>query len=303
MIASIKLPKRVRIVEVGPRDGLQNEPVALSWQDRTQFIDLLSAAGFSAIEAGAFVKPSLVPQMADTGDVLKAIQRNLGVRYPVLVPNAKGLQLAVESGAQEIAVFAAASESFSQKNINMTIEQSLANYAEVVAQAKGAGLWVRAYVSTAFDCPYEGAVPVKAVSSVANQLGKIGADEIAIGDTIGTATPARVSKLTDSLLRVIPPERLAYHFHDTRGMAAANVLTAMLHGIWIFDSSAAGLGGCPFAPGAAGNLASEDLLYMLSEMGIETGVDIEKLTEASRFVLEKLHRPAASRTLQAILSK
>jgi len=293
------VPGRLRVVEVGPRDGLQNEPGFVPTGAKVRFIDLLSEAGFGVVEVTSFVSPRAVPQLADAEEVLRAIRRRPGVRYPVLVPNLRGLERALGAGAQEIAVFTAASETFNLKNINMSVARSLEVIAEVVREARGAGLWVRGYVSVCFGCPYEGQVDPEKVLGVAGRLLELGVDEVSIGDTTGVATPRQVEETVGRLLKELPAERLALHFHDTRGTALANVLTGLLMGISAFDSSAGGLGGCPFAPGASGNLATEDLLYMLQGMGIETGVDLDKVVAATRFILGVLNRPPASRYFQS----
>ncbi len=293
------VPRRVKVVEVGPRDGLQNEAGFVPTGAKVRFIELLSEAGFEVVEATSFVSPRAVPQLADAEEVLRAVRRRPGVRYPVLVPNLKGLERALKAGVREVAVFTAASETFNLKNINMSIERSLEVIAEVVREARAAGLWVRGYISVCFGCPYEGQVDPEKVLRVAARLAELGVDEVSLGDTIGVATPRQVEETVGRVLRELPAERLALHFHDTRGTALANVLTGLLMGISVFDSSAGGLGGCPFAPGASGNLASEDLLYMLHGMGIETGVDLGKVVEAARYILGILGRPAASRYFQA----
>jgi len=289
------IPTRVRIVEVGPRDGLQNEPARIAAADKIAFVDRLSDAGHSVIEVSAFVSPKWVPQMADAAEVFAGIERRPGTRYTALVPNAAGLARAIDARVDEIAIFAAASESFSQRNINQSIADSLATYRDVAARAAAAGLPVRAYVSTAFGCPFEGAVTPSAVADVSAALVEMGAYEVAISDTIGIAHPAQVPTVLDAVLRRVPLERIALHFHDTRGTALANVLMALQHGITTFDASAGGLGGCPYAPGATGNLATEDLLYMLNGFGIETGVSLDKVLAASRFIEPRLGHPLASR--------
>ncbi len=299
-MSAFSFPKRVRVVEVGARDGLQNEPTFVPTEAKIRFIEMLAEAGLSVVEATSFVSPRWVPQLADAEQVLMGLRRLSGVRYPVLVPNLKGLERALTAGAREIAIFTAASETFCQKNLNRTIEQSLQEFEQVVAQARQAGLWVRAYISTAFVCPYEGIISPDKVLPIVERLLTMGVDEISLGDTIGAAVPTQVAQLTERLQGVLPLEQLAYHFHDTYGMALANVLMALQIGVSIFDSSAGGLGGCPFAPGAAGNLATEDLLTMLHGMGIETGVDQRKVAEAARYILQYLQRGTPpSRFLQA----
>ena len=296
------IPARVRIVEVGPRDGLQNEAAPVATADKIAFVDALSAAGHATIEVSAFVSPKWVPQMADAAEVFAGIARRPGTRYTALVPNVEGLERARAAGADEIAVFAAASESFSRRNINQDIAASLARYRDVCARARLANLPVRAYVSTAFGCPFEGAVDPDAVARVAASLIDMGAYEVAISDTIGIAHPGQVPRVVNAVAARVPIERIALHFHDTRGTALANVLTALPLGIAVFDASAGGLGGCPYAPGATGNLATEDLLYMLNGMGIETGVNIDGVAAASRLIGTRLDHPLPSRYLAAALS-
>ena len=288
-------PSRVTIVEVGPRDGLQNEAALIETADKIAFVDALSAAGHRIIEVSAFVSPKWVPQMADAAAVFAGIRRTPGTRYTALVPNTTGLQRAVDARVDEIAVFAAASESFSRRNINQSIDQSLETYRDVCAKAREVSLPVRAYVSTAFGCPFEGPVDPRAVARVSAELISMGAYQVAISDTIGIAHPGQVPIVLDAVTRVVPVERIALHFHDTRGTALANVLASLPLGVTTFDASAGGLGGCPYAPGATGNLATEDLLYMLDGLGIETGVNLEKVLAASRLVEGKLGHRLASR--------
>ena len=264
--------RRVTIVEVGPRDGLQNERVMVSARDKVEFVNRLSAAGLPVIEVSAFVSPKWVPQMSDAAEVFGGIVRKPGTRYTALVPNPAGLDRALAAGVTEIAIFAAASETFSRRNINQSIDESLATYRLVADRAIAAGLRVRGYLSTAFGCPFEGSIEPGRVAEVAERLASLGVFEVSISDTIGIAHPGQVPGVLDALLERLPLERLALHFHDTRGMALANVVTALPYGISTFDASAGGLGGCPYAPGAAGNLATDDLIYMLVGMGIETGV-------------------------------
>ena len=293
------LPRRVTVVEVGPRDGLQNEHATIDTATKVAFINALSAAGLPVVEVTSFVSAASIPQLADAEDVMRSIERRIGVRYPVLVPNLRGFERAVSAGAQEIAVFTAASETFNQRNINATIAESLERFAPVMRAAKERGMRVRAYVSTAFGCPYEGAIKPSAVNAVTGALLELGADEISLGDTIGVATPRQVAELCSLLLRSIDAGRLALHFHDTRGTALANVVAGLQCGIAIFDSSAGGLGGCPYAPGAAGNLATEDLIYMLDGMGIETGVSLAGIVRASSLLGARLDHPLPSRYYQA----
>ena len=285
---------------MGPRDGLQNETGVVSTADKIRFIDMLSASGLAFVEVSSFVRPDTIPQLTDATEVMAGIERRPGVTYPCLVPNIRGLDRARASGVRAIAVFTAASESFTKRNINMTIEESLAAFRTVVTTARGEGMWIRAYVSTAFGCPYEGAVAPEAVVRVASALADMGVDEISIGDTIGVGTPNQVVDIAGALQAVIPFERLAMHFHDTRGTALANVLAALQMNVSIFDSAAGGLGGCPFAPGATGNLATEDLLYMLHGMDIETGVDLDAIRGASRFISNALGREVPSRAYRAL---
>ncbi len=287
------------VVEVGPRDGLQNEAAAVTVDDRVAFCDRLIEAGLSVVEVGAFVSPKWVPQMAGSDEVFRRVRRRPGLRTPVLVPNRKGYELARDAGAREIAIFTAASETFNRKNINASIDESFARFAEFVPDAKRDGQWVRGYVSTCFGCPYEGRVAPERVAEVARRLGEIGCDEISIGDTIGVAVPTQVTDVMGRLAEDVSARQLAVHFHDTRGTALANVLAALDTGIAIVDSSAGGLGGCPYAPGASGNLATEDLLYMLHGMGIATGVDLERVVAASRALAPRLGHPLPSKYLQA----
>jgi isopropylmalate/homocitrate/citramalate synthase len=289
----------VTIVEVGPRDGLQNEAAAVSTADKIEFVNRLSAAGLPVIEVSAFVSPKWVPQMADAAAVFAGIRKRPGTRYPALVPNVAGLERALGAGATEIAIFAAASETFSRRNINQGVEESLAGYQAVCERALAEGLRVRAYLSTAFGCPYEGAVAASAVRAVTQRLLELGVFEVSVSDTIGVAHPGQVRQLLDHLLTSVPANQLALHFHDTRGTALANVLAALPYGIATFDASAGGLGGCPFAPGAAGNLATEDLIYMLEGLGIATGVSLTELMEASTFIASRLDHPLPSKYFQA----
>jgi len=290
------------IVEVGPRDGLQNEKADVSTADKIEFINRLSAAGLPAIEVSAFVSPKWVPQMADASAVFAGIVRRPGTRFSALVPNLAGLERAMQAGVTDIAVFAAASETFSRKNINQGIEESLAGYKVVTERALTAGLRVRGYLSTAFGCPYEGAVPEQKVIEVTERLLAIGVFEVSVSDTIGIAHPGQVRQVLESLVAKIPASRLALHFHDTRGTALANVLAALPYGVTTFDASAGGLGGCPYAPGAAGNLATEDLIYMLDGLGIKTDVSLEGVIEASAFIAERLDHRLTSKYFQAVRS-
>ncbi len=288
------LPRRVKIVEVGPRDGLQNEARVVPAEVKVALIDRLAEAGLQAIEAGAFVSPKWVPQMADTAAVLAGIRRRPGVSYPVLVPNMKGMEAALAAGAREVAVFAAATESFSQKNINCSIADSLDRFRPVADAAKAAGVRVRGYVSCVLGCPYEGAVEPGRVADISARLHDLGCYEVSLGDTIGVGTPGKARAMVEAVAERVPLDRLAVHFHATYGQALANILACLELGVATVDSSVAGLGGCPYAPSAAGNVASEDVLYMLDGLGIETGVDLDKLVAAGAFISEKLGRPTAS---------
>jgi isopropylmalate/homocitrate/citramalate synthase len=298
----ISVPKHVTIYEVGPRDGLQNEHAMVPTATKIEYIGLLSQSGLAEIEATSFVSPKAVPQLADATEVMLGIERRPGVRYPVLVPNERGMQRAIEANVADIAVFTAASESFTRANINSTIAQSLDNFSPVFALAREQKINVRGYVSTALGCPYEGHVPPAKVAEVAHALLEMGASEISIGDTIGVGTPGDVERVFGLLLESMPVRCLAAHFHDTRGTALANVLVVLQMGITTIDSSAGGLGGCPYAPGASGNLATEDLLYMLNGMDVHTGVDLGKVAEASLFLHTALGKTPASRYLQAYLA-
>jgi isopropylmalate/homocitrate/citramalate synthase len=293
----------VRIVEVGPRDGLQNEKVTLPTQAKVAYITALGDAGLRVIEAGAFVSPKWVPQMADTAEVFAEIPKDPGVEYPVLVPNMRGLERAIEAGVQSISIFTASSETFNKRNINMSIDESFDNYAPVALRALQEGMRVRGYVSTAFGCPYEGDVPPEKVLEVCARLLDLGCYEVSVGDTIGVGTPIQVQGVIGMLLQVIPASKLAMHFHDTRGTALANTLAALEMGIATFDASSGGLGGCPYAPGASGNLATEDLVYMLDRMGIDTGVDMNRLVQASTIIAPYLDHPLPGRYLQACTAK
>ena len=287
------------IVEVGPRDGLQNESAPIPTADKVAFVNALSDAGLPVIEVSAFVHPSRVPQMADASEVLAQITRRPGTRYTALVPNLRGLERAVDAGVSDVAIFAAASESFSRANINQSIDESFATYKAVCTRAREARLRVRGYLSTAFGCPYEGDVSVDVVATLTERLLAMGVYEVAVSDTIGIAHPGHVSRVLEVLERRVALSQIALHFHDTRGTALANVLTALLAGITTFDASAGGLGGCPFAPGASGNLATDDLVYMLDGLGVHTGVDLERLGAASALIAPRLNHPLPSRYLSA----
>jgi isopropylmalate/homocitrate/citramalate synthase len=293
----------VKIVEVGPRDGLQNEKVTIPTQAKIDYITALGDAGLRVIEAGAFVSPKWVPQMADTADVYAEIPKDPGVEYPVLVPNMRGLERAIDAGVKSVSIFTAASDTFNQRNINMTIDESFENYGPVVARALSEGMNVRGYVSTAFGCPYEGDVPPEKVLEVCARLLDLGCYEVSVGDTIGVGTPMQVQGVIGMLLQVIPASKLAMHFHDTRGTALANTLAALEMRIATFDASSGGLGGCPYAPGASGNMATEDLVYMLDRMGIYTGVDLNRLVQASSIIAPYLDHPLPGRYLQSCTTK
>ena len=300
----MRLPKNVKMVEVGPRDGLQNEKQVVPAATKAALIDRLAEAGLRVIEAGSFVSPKLVPQMADTAEVLARIARKPGVGYPVLVPNMKGLEAAAAAtGVDEIAVFGAASETFSRKNINCSIQESLDRFAEVARAALAKGWRVRGYVSCVLGCPYEGEVPPAAVVQVAQRLAAMGCYEISLGDTIGVGTPAKAQATVAAVAEKIPRARLAVHFHDTYGQALANILACLEQGIETVDRAVAGLGGCPYAKGATGNVASEDVLYMLDGLGVRTGVDLARLAGAGRFIGQALNREPASRVARALAAK
>jgi hydroxymethylglutaryl-CoA lyase len=293
-----ELPNTVRIVEVGPRDGLQNEARTVPTEKKAEFIRLLSAAGLKDIEVTSFVHPKAIPQLADAVDLVHLLPQSAAIRYSALVPNMKGLERAIESGIRRIAIFTAASETFNRKNINMGIAESIDVFRPVADRALSEGISVRGYVSTCFVCPYEGLIAKEKVAEVVQALFDLGVDEVSVGDTIGAATPKDVEVTVGYLLDRFPVERLAMHFHDTYGMALANVYQSLRMGISTFDSSAGGLGGCPYAPGASGNLATEDLVYLLDRLQIQTGVSLGLLRRASRFIAGELGRPLPSRVLQ-----
>jgi hydroxymethylglutaryl-CoA lyase len=299
----MNVPSEVSIVEVGPRDGLQNESKIVSTAVKIELIDRLSATGLRAIEATAFVSPKWVPQMADNAEVMAGIRRESGIRYPVLVPNMKGFEGALRARCDEVAVFAAASESFSRRNINCSVDESLDRFAPVVAAARKNKVRVRGYISCVLGCPYEGRVPAAAVARVAGRLFDMGCYEISLGDTIGTGTAGETQEMIDAVTERVPVENVAGHFHDTYGQALANVLAAMERGVAVFDSSVAGLGGCPYARGATGNVATEDLLYMLNGLGIRTGVHLDAVVDTARFISDALDRPPVSRVARAMLAK
>lgn len=294
------LPIHVKIVEVGPRDGLQNEKQLVPTATKIALIEKLAAAGLSAIEATAFVSPKWVPQMGDNAAVMRGIQRQSGVTYPVLVPNLQGFDAAIEAGATEVAMFAAASESFSQKNINCSIAESLKRFEPVVSSATALDLKVRGYVSCVVGCPYEGTVSPEAVASVAKALFDMGCYEVSLGDTIGVGTPAHIQRMLEATAHHIPVAKLAGHYHDTYGMAVANIYASLQMGVATFDASVAGLGGCPYAPGAAGNVATEDVVYLLEGLGIATGIDLQALAAVGQWISGELGRTNASRVGRAL---
>ena len=283
-------PKRVRIVEVGPRDGLQNEKTTVDIDTKVALINRLSEAGLSTIEAGSFVSPKWVPQMAGSDQVFSQLPKHTATTYTALTPNIQGLERAIACGVREVAVFAAASESFSQKNINCSIAESIERFKPLAEKALANDLRVRGYISCVVGCPYEGTVEIESATAVANQLLGMGCYEVSLGDTVGTGTPATIELLLNRLLVDIPASKLAVHLHDTYGQALANVLRALQMGISVIDSSVAGLGGCPYAEGASGNLATEDLVYLLDGLGIDHGVDLTKLIAAGNFISQKLNR-------------
>ena len=295
----MRLPRHVKIVEVGPRDGLQKERLIVPTDIKIELINRLTNAGLSAIEATSFVSPTWMPQMADNAKVMAGIKRRDGVSYPVLVPNLKGFEAALAAGATEIAVFGAASETFSQKNINCSIAESLVRFAKVITAARKKGVKVRGAVSCALGCPYEGDIAPTVVADVASRMLELGCYEIFLGDTIGVGTPGKAQAMVDAVADKVPREKLAVHFHDTYGQALANILAVLERGISVIDSSVAGLGGCPYAVGASGNVASEDMLYMLDGLGIETRVDLDILIDAGNYISEILGRPSNSRVARA----
>ena len=299
----MKYPARVKIVDVSPRDGLQNEPGSVPTAVKVELVDRLADAGLQSVEAGSFVSPKWVPQMADSAEVLARIRRKPGVAYPVLVPNMKGLEAAIAAKATEVAGFAAATEAFSMRNTNCTIAESMQRQAEVCKAALGAGMRVRGYISVVLGCPYAGEVKPEAVADIAQQLFDMGCYEVSLGDTIGTGTPARAQRMIETVSKKIPTEKLAGHFHDTYGQALANILAAMELGVATFDSSVAGLGGCPYAKGATGNVATEDVLYMFNGLGIETGIDMNRLLDAAQFICNHLGRATVSRAGRALAAK
>lgn len=296
----------IKIMEVGPRDGLQNEKGQISTATKLELITRLADAGLKHIEAGSFVSPKWVPQMADSAEILQTLRQDsrfAAQNFPVLTPNLKGFEAALAAGAQEVAVFAAASESFSQKNINCSINESIARFEPVFAAAKAAGVRVRGYVSCVVGCPYEGEIAPQQVAKVAKQLADMGAYEISLGDTIGVGTPNKIRQMLQAVADLVPMSALAAHFHDTYGMAMANNLVAFELGVRVFDSSVAGLGGCPYARGASGNVATEELVWMFHGMGVHTGVDLDRLIAASDFISRALNRDNGSKVARALLAK
>lgn len=297
------LPSKVKIVEVGPRDGLQNEKQVVPAAVKIELIERLAAAGLPAVEATSFVSPKWVPQMGDHSEVLSGIRRQPGVAYPVLTPNLQGFEAAVAAGATEVAIFAAASEAFSRKNINCSIAESLQRFEPIMAAAAARKIKVRGYVSCVVGCPYEGDVAPAKAAEVAKRLYDMGCYEVSLGDTIGVGNPASVSRLLEACARHLPMDKLAGHYHDTYGMAVANIYASLEMGLAVFDASVAGLGGCPYAKGASGNVATEDVVYLLHGLGIQTGVDLELLLDAGAFISAQLGRETASKAARALLAK
>ena len=299
----MSLPRKVRIVDVAPRDGLQNEPKSVPAAVKIELITRLAEAGLPAVEATAFVSPKWVPQMADSAEVMAGIRKKPGVAYPVLVPNMRGFEAARAAGAEEIAVFGAATETFSRRNINCSIAESLARFAPVVEAARKAGMRARGYISCAAGCPYEGDVKPQAVAAVAEKLYAMGCYEISLGDTIGVGTPGKIRRMIEVVARRVPIGKLAGHYHDTYGQALANIYASLEAGVRTFDSSVSGLGGCPYAKGATGNVATEDVVYMMEGLGIHTGVDLGKLRQAGEFICAQLGREPASKVARALAAK
>jgi hydroxymethylglutaryl-CoA lyase len=297
------LPARVKLVEVGPRDGLQNEKSVVPTEIKVELIDRLTRTGLPAIEATAFVSPTWVPQMADNASVMARITRGPATSYPVLVPNLRGFEAARAAGATEVAVFAAASESFSRKNTNCSIAESLARFEPVLNAARSAAIDVRGYVSCVLGCPYEGEIAPEKTAEVSKALYAMGCYEISLGDTIGVGTPAAAQRMIEAVARHVPVERIAGHYHDTYGQALANIYASLELGVAVFDSSVAGLGGCPYARGATGNVATEDVVYLLQGLGIDTGVDLDALIDAGEFICTALKRPTGSRVARAVIAK
>lgn len=297
------LPRKVRVVDVAPRDGLQNEPKSVPASVKIELIERLQDAGLPAVEATAFVSPKWVPQMADSAEVMAGIRKRAGVAYPVLVPNMKGFEAARAAGAEEVAVFGAATETFSRKNINCSIAESFERFAPVVEAAKKQGMRVRGYISVVAGCPYEGEVRPAAVAAIAGELYGMGCYEVSLGDTIGVGTPKKIRTVIEAVARKVPIAKIGGHYHDTYGQALANIYASLEVGLKIFDSSVAGLGGCPYAKGATGNVATEDVIYMLDGLGIDTGVDLEKVYRAGEFICRALGREPASRVARAMAAK
>ena len=299
----MQLPKSVRIVDVGPRDGLQNEKQIVSTETKVELIARLADAGLKTIEATSFVSPKWVPQMGDNAEVMARIARRPGVAYPVLTPNLKGFEAALAAGAEEVAVFGAASESFSQKNINCSIAESLERFRPVTEAARAAGVKVRGYVSCVAGCPYEGPVAPEKVAEVAATLVEMGCYEVSLGDTIGSGNPANISRMLEAVIKRVPVERLAGHYHDTYGMAAANIYASLQLGVSVFDASVGGLGGCPYAAGASGNVATEDVVWLLNGLGVDSGIDLDRLVDIAAWISGVLGREPASRVARAVLAK
>ena len=297
------LPQKVRIVEVGPRDGLQNEKQPVATATKIELIARLADCGLTTIEATAFVSPKWVPQMADAAMVMPGIERREGVSYPVLVPNEKGFEAALAAQVTEVAVFAAASEEFSQKNINCTIKESLERFKPVMTRAKEVGVKVRGYVSCVLGCPYQGEVAPAAVAEVAWALFEMGCYEISLGDTIGVGTPEKTKAMIESVARRVPIKKLAGHYHDTCGMAIANIYASLQSGVNVFDAAVGGLGGCPYAKGAAGNVATEDVVWLLQGLGIDCGVDLDKLVNTAQWISGQLGRPVGTKVAQAVIAR
>ena len=302
-IAQFSLPNSVKIVEVGPRDGLQNEKLQISAEDKIALIEKLADAGVNYIESGSFVSPKWVPQMATSSDVFKGIKRKTGVTYAALTPNMKGFEAAMAANANEVAIFGAASEAFSQKNINCSIDESLQRFESIMQAAKATNIRVRGYVSCVVGCPYDGDIAAEKVAEVAEKLYKMGCYEISLGDTIGVGTPASVQKMLQAVSTKVPVDKLAVHFHDTYGQALTNIYAALAMGVKVVDSAIAGLGGCPYAKGASGNVATEDVLYMLNGLGIKTNIDFDKLLAAGWFISDKLGKAPLSKVSIAYRAK
>ena len=299
----MSLPRSVKIVEVGPRDGLQNEKQLVPAAVKVELIERLAEAGLQAVEATSFVSPKWVPQMGDNTEVFKAVKKKEGVAYPVLAPNLKGFDAAVEAGATEVAVFGAASEAFSQKNINCSVAESIKRFEPVICAALALDMKVRGYVSCVVGCPYEGAVAPEKAAEVAQRLFEMGCYEVSLGDTIGVGNPVSVQRMIEACARTVPMNKLAGHYHDTYGMAIANIYASMEQGMRVFDSSVAGLGGCPYAAGASGNVATEDVVYLLNGLGVETGIDMDKLLAAGQFILGHLGREPSSKAARALWAR